>query len=112
MQTKLHRSLQAGMAILLLLCLLATAGCSLGKQSQPDPDRIPPRVQSAEEVAERAVPGWKRAREQGLLVDLGQSWPVSGSDATIRLEKAWFSGRQAYILYTMDPEDQVSVPFL
>ena len=101
MQAKLRRMVRAGVVSLLLLSLLATAGCSLGGQPQPDPDKIPARVQNAEEVAERAVPGWKRAREQGLVVDLGQSYPVAGSDATIRLEKAWYSGREAYILYTV-----------
>jgi hypothetical protein len=64
-------------------------------------DGIPARVTSAEQVAARAIPGWNRAKAAGLVVDIGLTEKIPGTAAAITLEKAWYSGRQAYILYTV-----------
>jgi hypothetical protein len=71
------------------------------RKSPSQLDGIPARVSSAEQLAARAIPGWNRAKAAGLVVDLGISEKIAGTDATITLEKGWYSGQQGYILYTV-----------
>lgn len=64
-------------------------------------DKIPARVSGAAEVAARSIPGWARANANGLVVDLGLTRGIPGTDATITFEQGWFSGRAAYVTYTV-----------
>ncbi|MHB9145443.1 MAG: hypothetical protein ACYC5Y_08945 [Symbiobacteriia bacterium] len=72
---------------------------------------IPGRVASADDLARRAVPGWKRAEAQGLVVPIGVTADIPYTKASVTFEKAWYSGRQAYILFTIRaPEGEFVMP--
>jgi hypothetical protein len=96
---------------LLLLVLLAAVGRVLMQKDPWELDQIPRRVTGSDEVARRAVPGWVRAEEQGLVVAVGVTEPVRSTEAAITIEKAWYSARQIYMLYTVTaPKGEYIVP--
>src|SRR5690606_24827059 len=99
---RLRRAVYAGLALVVVL-LVAASGLSYvaGRRSLAQRQMIPPRVAGPEEVARRAIPGWDRAAAHGLVVDVGVTERIPRTDATITVEKAWFSGRQVYVLYTV-----------
>jgi len=101
----LRRTRRALYALLVgtLVLLVAGSGLSyvLGRRSAGEREMIPPQVAPAEDVARRAVPGWDRAVAHGLVVDVGITERIPGTEATLTIEKAWYSGRQVYLLYTV-----------
>jgi hypothetical protein len=64
-------------------------------------NEVPARVTGVTEMANRFIPGWTRAKAQGLVVDLGLTQTIPGTDSSITFEQGWFSGREAYITYTV-----------
>lgn len=110
---RLRRAVYAGLALVVVL-LVAASGLSYvaGRRSLAQRQMIPPRVAGPEEVARRAIPGWDRAAAHGLVVDVGVTERIPRTDATITVEKAWFSRRQVYVLYTVTAaEDGYWFPF-
>ena len=81
----------------LLTATLGLGGCSAQPSLTP--------AQWAEEYAAAVIPGWERATRMGLLVPLDLTAEIPGSEATITLNEAWYSGRQAYILFTVTAPD-------
>ena len=75
------------------------------KQPRPVFLDAPVKVADATEFAERAVPGWRRAEAAGRVQTLDVSAPIPGTDAVITLEKAWVTGPEVYISYTVSARD-------
>jgi len=99
---RLSRMLFTGLAaVVALLIVTSSLSYVLGRRSTSDRMMIPARAASADEVALRAVPGWERAVAQGLVVDIGVTERIPRTDATVTVEKAWYSGRKVYVLYTV-----------
>lgn len=109
---RLSRLLYAGLAaVVALLVATGSLGYVAGRQSLHDRQRIPQRVAGAEELARQAIPGWDRATAHGLVMDVGVTERIPRTDAAITVEKAWFSSRQVYVLYTVTaPEDRYWFP--
>lgn len=105
MATGVRRSRRlARIGALLLAAAVASSGCSIGQAN-----RTP--TQWAEDYASGVVPGWNRAVANNLVVPLDITAEIPGSDATITLDDAWYSGRQTYILYTVTaPDDGYVMP--
>lgn len=91
----------AWIGALLLTAAVGLAGC--GAQPNLTP------AEWAEGFAGGVIPGWQRAAEQGLLVPLDLTAEIPGSEAAITLNKAWYSGRQAYIVFTVTAPDEAYV---
>lgn len=83
--------------------LLLTAAVGLGGCG-PAPTGFTP-AQWAEQYAVGVISGWERAAEMDLLVPLDLTAEIPGSQATITLNEAWYSGRQAYIIFTVTAPD-------
>lgn len=109
---RLQRILFAGLsAVVALLVVTGSLSYVLGRRTTADQKRIPARVSSAEEVAGRAIPGWERAVAHGLVVDVGVTERIPRTDATLTVEKAWYSGQQVYVLYTVStPHNEYWIP--
>lgn len=99
---RLQRILSAGLAaVVLLMVATGTLSYLLGRRSHWEREQIPARVSGAEELARRAIPGWERATSHGLVLDVGVTERIPRTDAAVTIEKAWYSGRQVYLLYTV-----------
>ncbi|MBP2018500.1 hypothetical protein J2Z79_001911 [Symbiobacterium terraclitae] len=99
---RLRRLLFGGLAAAVaLMVLVGSLSYTLGRQRPAEARRVPFRVAGAGDLAARAIPGWERASAAGLVADLGITERIPGTDAAITLERAWFSGRQVYVLYTV-----------
>lgn len=100
---RLRRGLYYGVLGLVLLVLVVGAfGYQLGGRSSSGPVRdVPLQVASSFDLAQRVVPGWERAAAEGLLVELNQTLPIPGSNATITLEQVWYGEERSYLLYTV-----------
>lgn len=96
------------MAAFLLVLVLIAGGCGFSSGTDANyNDRGPIKVASAEDFAGRVVPGWQRAWEAGLVVDIGIAKPIPGTDAEIILEKVWYNPLHTYVLYTVkEPNGQ------
>jgi hypothetical protein len=90
------------MVIFALILMLIAGGCgfSTGTESSFN-EKGPIKVASAEDFANRVVPGWQRAQEAGLIVDIDLSKPIPGTDAEVTIEKVWYNPLYTYVLYTV-----------
>ena len=91
-------------SIFVLFILFSVASFWLGQTSYSYMEK-PLQVQSADEYAEKVVPGWSRAELAGQIVDLDITKPIEGTPAEVTFEKVWFNQRYTIVLYTVkDPE--------
>lgn len=98
---RLRRILLTALAGLLVLLMAVSVTSYQAGQRGPVTGRQPLRVRSAADFAARAVPGWERAHESGLLIRLGATYPIPHTPASVTLEDAWFGPDTIYILYTV-----------
>lgn len=102
----------AAVAVVLTLALVAS-GCQPSGSVAQQRERTPDPVSSADALARRAVPGWQRAETQGLVVPVGVTANIPYTKASVTLDKAWYSGRQVYVLYTIRaPKGEYVMPTL
>lgn len=105
--------LRRGLLVTVVVAVLSVvvAASLPAPRSSWERDKIPARVSGTAEVAARSIPGWARAKANGLVVDLGLTQPIPKTNATITFEQGWFSGRQAYITYTVKaPKGEYIMP--
>lgn len=90
------------MVIFALILMLIAGGCGFSAGTEASfNEKGPIRVASAEDFANRVVPGWQRAQEAGLIVDIALSKPIPGTDAEVSIEKVWYNPLHTYVLYTV-----------
>lgn len=90
------------MGALVLILVLIAGGCGFSSGAGANfNDKGPIKVDSAEDFVSRVVPGWRRAQEAGLIVDLGILRPIPGTDAEVIVEKVWYNPLYTYVLYTV-----------
>jgi hypothetical protein len=83
----------------LIIIFIASAGSFFyGKQYNRD---APIKVKSAENFANKVVPGWERAQKAGQVVDLGITKNIPGTAAEVTFEKVWYTPTYTYVLYTV-----------
>lgn len=83
--------------LLWLVILLLLAGCSSGYKPGTYGSQ---RVEEPAEYARRAIPGWARAEQEGLVVALDRTFAIPDTDARVRLDAVWYSPLRTYVLYT------------
>lgn len=98
-------------SFVILLVFAASLGYQFGRLKPWELAAIPLRVESADDLARRVVPGWARAEVHDLIVPLSITERIPHTNATVTWERAWYSGQQVYILYTMRaPADKYIFP--
>jgi hypothetical protein len=86
------------LVIIGLMLVIAIGAYGLGSRQ---PSIEPVKVSSADDYASQYIPGWERAADAGVIVELGISREIEGTSATFTVEKAWFSDHYIYLLYTI-----------
>lgn len=99
-----RRARGIAISILILFILFSITSFWLGQTSYSYMEK-PLQVQSADNYAEKVVPGWSRAELTGQIVDLDITKPIEGTLAEVTFEKVWFNQLYTIVLYTIkDPE--------
>lgn len=92
------RMFLSGIFALIIIFIASTGSYYYGKRFN---NEVPIKVDSAEDFANRVVPGWLRAQKSGQIVDLDISKPISGTAAVVTFEKVWYTPSYTYVLYTV-----------
>lgn len=83
----------------LIIIFIASAGSFFyGRKYNRD---APIKVKSAEDFANKVVPGWERAQKAGQVVNLGITKNIPGTAAEVTFEKVWYTPTYTYVLYTV-----------
>jgi hypothetical protein len=93
-----RRAYLSGILALIIIFIAGAGSFYYGKQYNGD---TPIKVKSAEDFANRVVPGWERAQKTGQVVDLSITKNIPGTAAEVTFEKVWYTPSYTYVLYTV-----------